>query len=218
MASALSLRSLPDVTAIAAGLIAVAGPATAQSDIEVVARWAATHSVPVRTVEMAGSTADLAPLAAMVGDARVIAFGEPTHGAHEPLAFRNRLFRYLAEELGFTAIVLETSLTESRRIHDYVLGGPGEVGDVVRESMSWGFGGYQDNVDLVQWIRAYNADPSHTRKVHVYCRTSPSRRRANPGALRWITLWRTWKSPTPRRARRCGRGCSRTWTASRTTV
>lgn len=168
MASALSLRSLPYVAALAAGLIAVAGPATAMSDIELVARWAGTHAVPVRTVEMAGSTADLAPLATMVGDARVVAFGEPTHGAREPLAFGNRLFRYLVEELGFTAIVLETSLTESRRLHDCVLGGPGEVGDVVREGMSWGFGDYQDNVDLVRWIRAWNADPSHTRKVHIY--------------------------------------------------
>ena len=38
--------------------------------------------------------------------AHVVAFGEPTHGAHEPLEARNRLFRFLVERMGFTAIAL----------------------------------------------------------------------------------------------------------------
>lgn len=167
-ASAPSSRSLLRIAVIAAGLVALASPAQTQTDTDVVARWAATHAMPLRTVEMAGSMTDLAPLRDRIGEARVVAFGEPLHGGHEPLAFRNRLFRYIVEELGFTAIVLETALTESRRLHEYVLGGPGEVGDLVRESFSWGFGAFQDNVELVQWMRAYNADPSHTRKIRLY--------------------------------------------------
>lgn len=30
----------------------------------------------------------------LVGSARIVALGEPAHGAHEPLAFRNQLFAY----------------------------------------------------------------------------------------------------------------------------
>src|SRR3954470_5499138 len=68
------------------------------------AKWAATHAVPLTTVESAGNDSDLLPLEPAIGTARVVAVGEPIHGAHEPLAFRNRLIRFLVERMGFTAI------------------------------------------------------------------------------------------------------------------
>ena len=37
---------------------------------------------------------------ASLGNARVVAFGEPVRGAHEPLAMRNRLIRYGSRGLG----------------------------------------------------------------------------------------------------------------------
>ena len=65
-----------------------------------------------RQVEANGDATDLIPLKSLVGAARVVALGEPTHGAHEPLAFRNRLIRFLVEQMGFTAVALETGFTE----------------------------------------------------------------------------------------------------------
>lgn len=49
----------------------------------------------------------------MIGKARVVALGEPMHGAHEPMAFRNRLIRFVVEQMGFTAVALESGFTES---------------------------------------------------------------------------------------------------------
>ena len=130
-------------------------------------------ALAVRSVELSAGTADLSPLASLIGRASVVVFGENTHGAHEPLAFRNRLFRYLVEELGFTAIAVETGLPESRRIARFVAGGPGappvaEAARVARESFTWGFGNFEENVELVRWMRAYNDDPGHARKVRFY--------------------------------------------------
>ena len=130
-------------------------------------------STPVRTVELSAGTSDLRPLATLLGRASVVAYGENTHGAHEPLAFRNRLFRHLVEELGFTAIAVETGLPESRRIARFVAGGPGapppaEAARVARESFTWGFGNFEENVELLRWMRAYNDDPGHPRKVRFY--------------------------------------------------
>jgi erythromycin esterase len=130
--------------------------------------WATVHAIPIETVEPGSAVADLRALKPIIGAARVIALGEPTHGAHEPLAFRNRLFRYLVEELGFTAIALESGLPESRRISDFVFGGPGEARQVVRENLTWGFGAFGENEELVRWMRDYNADPAHRRKVRFY--------------------------------------------------
>jgi erythromycin esterase len=94
--------------------------------------------------------------------------GEPAHGAHEPLAFRNRFFQYLVEDQGFTAIAIESGLPESRRVQDFVEGGLGDVRQIVRDNLSYNFGAFGENVELVEWMRAYNADTAHRRKLRFY--------------------------------------------------
>jgi len=89
------------------------------------AKWAATHAVPLKTVESASNDSDLLPLESAIGTARVVALGEPMHGAHEPLAFRNRLIRFLVERMGFTAIALESGFTESISARSFIERGDG---------------------------------------------------------------------------------------------
>ncbi len=158
---------------VAAALLGVpSNPNTVQvgapQDLEKFRLWAKARAVPIQTVGEDSEETDLYPLRAMIGDARVVAFGEPAHGAHEPLAFRNRLFQYLVRELGFTAIALESGLPESRQIFDLVTGGAGNIEQTVRDNLTWGFGAHQENEELVRWIRQYNADKAHRRKVHFY--------------------------------------------------
>jgi len=139
-----------------------------QADDSVFVRWAKEHAIPIRSVQAGTDVSDLRSLDAVIASARVVAFGEAAHGAHETLTFRNRLFEYLVNELGFTAIALESGLPESRRIDDFVTGGAGDAAQVVAANMTWGFGTFPENVELVSWMRAYNSDPRHTRKIHFY--------------------------------------------------
>ncbi|HEY0340276.1 MAG TPA: erythromycin esterase family protein [Steroidobacteraceae bacterium] len=145
------------------------------------AACASRYATPQATVESQtlpggrrydGRTDDLAPLLSIVGDARVFALGEPGHGAHEPLALRNRMFEYLVEHGGFTAVAIETSFTESRALHEFVAGravdSSGDVRTMVRRDLSWGFGGYVENVELIQWLHDYNTEASHAHKVSFY--------------------------------------------------
>jgi len=76
---------------------------------------------------MDGDRPDCGPVREMIGGARLVAFSEAMHLARETLAFRNRLFRYLVEELGFTAIAIESGLTGGQLLHDYVLGAPSDM-------------------------------------------------------------------------------------------
>jgi erythromycin esterase len=152
--------------ALAAG-VCLGGAALAQQP-DVFVKWAAAQAIPLRTVEADGDASDLPPLKAIVGPARVVALGEPTHGAHEPLAFRNRLIRFLVEQMGFTAVALETGFTESGLIERFIAGGPGDPGRVVRDGMTWGFGQYPENEELIRWLREYNANAAHPRKIHFY--------------------------------------------------
>jgi erythromycin esterase len=131
-------------------------------------RWAKAHAIQLQTVELKSDLGDMRQLKSLIGTARVVALGEPAHGAHEPLAFRNRLLRYLVEESGFTAIAIESGLPESRPIHDFVAGGPGDARQVVRANLTCGGGESQENEELAQWIREYNAKVTASRKVQFY--------------------------------------------------
>ncbi len=130
--------------------------------------WARAQAIVLPACPSISSRADFGAMAKMIGDARVVALGEPVHGAHEPLALRNCLFRYLVEEQGFTAIAIESGLHESRRLRDYAAGGPGDVHDLARTGLTWGFWRFPENIELLEWIRAYNLDPRHKRKIAFY--------------------------------------------------
>lgn len=153
--------------ALAALFWTVPAAAAAPADDAFLA-WARTHAIPLPACRSVMSGTDLGAMAKMIGDARVVALGEPVHGAHEPLAFRNCLFRYLVEEQGFTAIAIESGLQESRRLHDYVAGAPGDLRVLARGGLTWGFWRFKENIELLEWIRAYNLDPRHKRKIAFY--------------------------------------------------
>ncbi|MBL9138647.1 MAG: erythromycin esterase family protein [Verrucomicrobiales bacterium] len=139
----------------------------AQTD-PALARELSEAAQPIRLFPDRNADSDLRPLKEWVGDRRLVALGEPTHGTREPLALRNQLFQLLVQESGFTAIALETGFSESKAVQNYIDGGPGEPRELLRQQLSWGFGGFPENLALVEWMRAYNADPGHRRKLRFY--------------------------------------------------
>lgn len=135
--------------------------------------WARPRAIALRALDAAGSAAmvdaqQTKRIEVAIGAARIVALGEPAHGAHEPLAFRNILFRHLVENLGFTAIALESGLSESQRMNDFVLGAAGDAAQIARNGFTWGFGDFAENVELIRWMRAYNADNANRRKIRIY--------------------------------------------------
>jgi erythromycin esterase-like protein len=105
------------------------------------AKWASAHAHPITTIESQANDSDLLPLESAIGTSHVVAFGEPTHGAHEPLALRNRLFRFLVERMGFTAIALESGFTESMNARSFLERGvANSLGDGLPGSEAGEFG------------------------------------------------------------------------------
>jgi len=123
--------------------------------------WAKSNATPIRTVEGDLKDDDLRPLTRMIGPAHVVALGEPASGMHEPLAFRNRLFEFLVEQMGFTGIATETSFTDSRAISEFI-SGKSEIIPSIGQLPS------AENQELLLWIRAYNADSGHAHKLRFY--------------------------------------------------
>jgi erythromycin esterase len=160
-------KLLPLLVVVFASSAASAAPSSQE---DAFSKWAAAHALPVTTVDSAGNDSDLLPLKSAIGAAHVVAFGEPMHGAHEPLAFRNRLFRFLVEHMGFTAIALEAGFTESIGARSFIEGGAGDAETAARTGLSSGFSRYLENRELIQWMRDYNAAASSAghRRIRFY--------------------------------------------------
>ncbi|WP_285104801.1 erythromycin esterase family protein [Promicromonospora sp. MEB111] len=110
------------------------------------------------------------------GRPRILALGEPTHGADALLRLRNELFRELVEQEGYRTIALETDCLAGQVVDDYVATGVGDLDDAVLDDavlddavlddavlddvMARGFshewGAFPANRELVRWMRAWN--------------------------------------------------------------
>lgn len=141
------------------------------------ARWAQAHATPLGDLDSAAGRVNLAFLSGLVGSARLLGLGEARHGIHEALLLRNLIFRYLAENLGFTAIALETDFAEALAIDDYVTATGAEGGkegaEPSRELVAsvWSIGApqaWEENRQLIQWMRRYNSRPGAKRQIHFY--------------------------------------------------
>lgn len=147
--------------------LTAAADATTQEVSEAFLTWARGNAIPITTIQPGHGFEDLQPLKELVGNARIVGLGESLHGVHEFFEVRHRLFEFLVEEMGFTAFAGETGLVEAVRVNDYVLGRADEP-----EQMSdWFNGGFRDWEEvktLVRWMRRYNQNPNHSRKLHFY--------------------------------------------------
>lgn len=132
----------------------------AADDTDQVVAWSARNAIAFGE--------DLEPLKRVVGDARVLAFGEGTHNAHELWILRNRMFAYAVEQLGFTAIAAETSVAEGWATDDYVTGKAVSADAAAHGVFSWTAASFEENHALIEWMRAYNARPGTSRKIRFY--------------------------------------------------
>ncbi len=130
--------------------------------------WASARAIAIEGMGFGTDLTELEPLDSIIGSARLIAISEPFHGTHEPLALRNRLIEYLVERHELTAVALETGLPTSKPLYDYVLGGAGDVSSMAIDAFSYEFGNFQENVDLLEWLRSYNRQAPPGRRVRLY--------------------------------------------------
>lgn len=154
--------------AVIAPLVRAQEAKQSEREADAFVAWAAKNAIPVTTTEPGKGFKDLQPIKKMIGKARVVALGESLHGVHEFYQVRHRLLEFLVEEMGFTAFAMETGFAEAVKINDYVLGRVDEPERWQHNWFTWGFGNEQELLALVRWMRRYNENPQHTRKLHFY--------------------------------------------------
>ena len=121
-----------------------------------IVQWLGENVVAFDTAGWREDRSDLAALSEIVGDARVVALGEATHGTREFFQMKHRVLNYLVHEKGFTAFGIEATWPEVNRINDYVHTGEGDPAVLLAGQYFWTWS-TQSVLDMIEWMRSYNA-------------------------------------------------------------
>jgi len=176
------LRSL--VLALATATAISAQDARPDDPVE----WVREHGVPFATVDPGSDLDDLAKVAAMVGDARIVGLGEGTHGTREFFQMKHRLTELLVQEKGFSIFAIEASMPEAYRLNDWVLGGDGDPKQLIGGMYFWTW--YTEEVlALVKWMRAFNESGEGRVQFTGFDMQTPT------VALATVRAWVTEHSP-----------------------
>ena len=114
-----------------------------------------------------GSTADLQPLRALIGDATVVGFGESYHTSGGFYRMKHRILRYLVQEMGFRAFAMETNWDGAELAATYVQTGGGTAEQAISRHIPVWRG--TEYADVVRWIWEWNRDhPNPADKVTFF--------------------------------------------------
>jgi erythromycin esterase len=129
--------------------------------------WLKQAAVPFDRADPAGSLADLEPLRAMVGGARMVALGEGTHGTREFFQMKHRVLQFLVRELGFTAFAIEATWPEANAVDLYVRTGIGDPAVALSNLYFWTWN-TQEVAEMIAWMRDYNRTVPPARQVRFF--------------------------------------------------
>ncbi len=107
---------------------------------------------------------DLAPLAAIVGDAQVVGLGESVHTSGGITLAKARLTRYLVETQGFRVLALEVPRADADVAGAWVAACEGDPTDAARHLGVWAD---TNTRDLLGWMCAWNGEHPADR-VHLF--------------------------------------------------
>jgi erythromycin esterase len=118
--------------------------------------------------------ADLDPLLAAIGDARVVLLGEASHGTHEYYTWRTAITKRLIQERGFQFIAVEgdwpacfTVNAALKQREPLVPGGAASLLKVFNRWPTWMWSNWEI-VALVEWLHQHNQTQPEAAKVGFY--------------------------------------------------
>ncbi|MCP5046041.1 MAG: hypothetical protein GY940_02645 [bacterium] len=132
-----------------------------------VVSWMKETGIPIKTPVAGNGFDDLQPLKKVIGDARIVGLGESSHGTREIFQMKHRLLEFMVQEMGFTVFAIEGSWADCLAVNRYVLTGEGDPARALTGVGFWTWN-TEEILAMIRWMRKYNQDPSHTRKVKFY--------------------------------------------------
>lgn len=102
-----------------------------------------------------------------LADASIVGMGEATHGTREFFQFKDRLVRYLAEELGLRAFAWEAGFGATRTVDRYIRRGDGDAESALQEVGYW-IWDVESVREMVEWMRGFNEGRAPDDKIRFY--------------------------------------------------
>ncbi len=134
------------------------GDTVSSGAIQRIAGQLATQATPLTTAAPGAPSADLAVFGKAVGDSRIVALGEATHGTREIFQMKHRLLECLVKEKGFTVFAMEANWPESLAVDRYIKTGEGDLRAALDGMYFWTWQ-TEEVLATVEWMRAFNQAP-----------------------------------------------------------
>jgi erythromycin esterase len=135
--------------------------------LDAVKNWLSTNAIPLKTVEAGNGFTDLQPFKKLIGKARLVSLGEATHGTREFFQLKHRMLEFLVSEMNFTVFGIEATMPEAFDINEYVLTGKGDPVKALAGLYFWTWD-TEEVLEMIRWMRRYNEDSRHSKKVKFY--------------------------------------------------
>jgi erythromycin esterase len=118
--------------------------------------WLEENLHPLLHTGPAADHVDLEPLRSIVGNARIVALGESTHGTAEFFTTKHRIVEFLVEEMGFELFAMEAAWGESMAMDSWVKQGAGDPRELLHGLGYWVWN-TAEVLDFVEWMRERNS-------------------------------------------------------------
>jgi erythromycin esterase len=129
--------------------------------------WVELTARPIESLVPGEEFGGLDGLGEIVGQARVIAVGEPVYGAKEIFRVKRRMFEYLVRTRGVRTMVADVGWAEALAIDDFLRTGEGNPEELLTRLRTWTWN-TSEALDLVWWMRRYNETVPSASRIHFY--------------------------------------------------
>ena len=127
----------------------------AQPEDKAATGWLNKNVIPLKYVKAENGFDDLKPLSDLIGDTRIVALGECTHGSSEIFSMKHRMLEYLVKEKGFTIFSIEANMPEAYALNEYIIEGKGDSKKLLAGMYFWTWN-TQEVLDMIEWMKKYN--------------------------------------------------------------
>lgn len=115
---------------------------------------------PLRTFDpKEENSSDLNVLNRLIGESSVVALGENSHGSSEIYKMKERLIRYMAENMGFDIFSMEAYMPGAYQLNLFTQQGKSSPEKLIHDMGMW-IWNTEEMLSLVNWMKAYNG-PEH---------------------------------------------------------
>jgi erythromycin esterase len=107
------------------------------------------------------------PFEKIFADVKMVMVGEATHGTKEFAEMKDRLFRYLVENMGFRYFFVEADFTAGLAVDRYICGEGGDPVDVLKGLRFYHIVN-KEGLALITWMKSFNETKGAGDKIRFF--------------------------------------------------